>query len=184
MGRFRNAQWAQHVGCCPASRAVPVHFRTDTILARARLWGNSRLVGGSFLFWGSGPLFIPCPGVTIPAGSPNHLSQFQRAQSMLVVIGHVIDVSAYGIAPHQASIVGLQQFGRRPLSFIPGLSQSTARPPPATNPTVPKQAPQCPKLDSFPFSKNGTILKTLRLLQKKREIDAQIRCEGFSCHHR
>ena len=51
-------------------------------------------------------------------------------------------------------------------------------------PPVPKQIPQCPKLDSFPFLKNGTILKTLRLLQKKREIDAQIRCEGFPCHHR
>jgi hypothetical protein len=78
-------------------------------------------------------------------------------------------VSAYGTAPHQASIVGLQQFGRRPPSFIPGLSQSTARPPPATNPKVPKQFPQCPKLDSFPFSKNGTILKTLRLPQNEEK---------------
>jgi hypothetical protein len=33
MGRFRNAHGEQHVGCCPTSKAVPVQFRTDTILA-------------------------------------------------------------------------------------------------------------------------------------------------------
>jgi hypothetical protein len=38
---------------------------------------------------------------------------FHGSRARFVVVRHVIDSSAYGIAPHLPSIVGLQQFGRR-----------------------------------------------------------------------
>jgi hypothetical protein len=41
------------------------------------------------------------------------LGEFHACGAFLVVISHVIDPSAYGIATHQLSIVWLQQFGRR-----------------------------------------------------------------------
>jgi hypothetical protein len=40
-----------------------------------------------------------------------------------------------------------------------------------------KKDSQCLKLDSLPFSKNGTILKTLRFARKKRKIDAHMCCD-------
>ena len=39
-----------------------------------------------------------------------NLGEFYRCRTLLVVIGYVIDPRAYGIATHQPSIVGLQQF--------------------------------------------------------------------------
>jgi hypothetical protein len=42
---------------------------------------------------------------------------FHRSGAFLIIVSHVIDSSAYGIATHQPSIVWIQQFGRR--SYIP-----------------------------------------------------------------
>ena len=39
---------------------------------------------------------------------------FHGPGTFFVIIRHVVDTSAYGITPHQLSIVRLQQFGRRP----------------------------------------------------------------------
>jgi hypothetical protein len=41
------------------------------------------------------------------------LSDFHGSRTFLVVVRHVVDPSADGIAPHQAGVVGLRQFGRR-----------------------------------------------------------------------
>ena len=41
-----------------------------------------------------------------------NLGEFHGCGAFLVVITHMINASAYGIAPHQPSIVGPQQFGR------------------------------------------------------------------------
>jgi hypothetical protein len=38
---------------------------------------------------------------------------FHSCGAFLVVVSHGIDPRAHGIAPHQPSIIGLQQFGRR-----------------------------------------------------------------------
>jgi hypothetical protein len=46
-----------------------------------------------------------------------NLDEFHGCRAIFVVVGHVIYPIAYGIAPHQPSIVGLQQFGR--LSQVP-----------------------------------------------------------------
>ena len=40
-------------------------------------------------------------------------SEFHGCGASFVVIYHRVDPSAHGIAPHQPSIVGFQQFGRR-----------------------------------------------------------------------
>ena len=42
-----------------------------------------------------------------------NLGDFHGSEAFLVVISHVIDPSAHGIAPHQPGIVRLQQFRRR-----------------------------------------------------------------------
>jgi hypothetical protein len=57
------------------------------------------------------------PTVRLQEETSLSLGKFHRRGAFLVVIGHVIDPSAYGVAPHQLSIVGLQQIGRR--SHIP-----------------------------------------------------------------
>jgi hypothetical protein len=49
-------------------------------------------------------------------GSSLRLGEFHGCRAFLVV-GDVIDASAYGITSHQPSIVGLQQLGRR--SHVP-----------------------------------------------------------------
>ena len=41
------------------------------------------------------------------------LDEFHGYGAILVVISHMIDSSAYWIAPHELCIVRLQQFGRR-----------------------------------------------------------------------
>jgi hypothetical protein len=42
-----------------------------------------------------------------------NLGEFHGRGAFLVIVPHVVDPRAYGIAPHLPSIVGLQQFGRR-----------------------------------------------------------------------
>ena len=41
------------------------------------------------------------------------LGEFHRSRTFLVVVRNIVDPSAYGIASHQPSIVGLQHLGRR-----------------------------------------------------------------------
>jgi len=36
-----------------------------------------------------------------------------RCGAFFVIVNHVVDPSAHGIAPHQPGIAGFQQFGRR-----------------------------------------------------------------------
>src|ERR1700737_2021174 len=47
-----------------------------------------------------------------------NLCKFHGRGAFLVVVSHVIDPGAYGIAPHQPSIVGLQQFGLLPRELL------------------------------------------------------------------
>ncbi len=42
-----------------------------------------------------------------------NLGEFHGCRAFLVVVSHLIDPSAYRIAPHQPSIIGHQQFGHR-----------------------------------------------------------------------
>jgi len=42
-----------------------------------------------------------------------NLGKFHGRGAFRVIVRHVIDPSAYGIAPHLPSIIGLQQFGHR-----------------------------------------------------------------------
>jgi hypothetical protein len=42
-----------------------------------------------------------------------NLGKLRRMRTFLVVVSHVVDPSAHGIAPHARGIVGPQQFGRR-----------------------------------------------------------------------
>ena len=42
-----------------------------------------------------------------------HLGEFDGTRAFLIIVRHVIYPGAHGIAPHQPSIVGLQQFGDR-----------------------------------------------------------------------
>ena len=41
-----------------------------------------------------------------------NLGEFDRSRAFLVIVRHMVDPRAHGIAPHQPGIVGLQQFGR------------------------------------------------------------------------
>lgn len=64
--------------------------------------------------YGVAGLFAAC-SLTVPLKEETSLSlgEFHGRRAFLVVVSHVVDPSAYGIALHQPSIVGLQQFGRR-----------------------------------------------------------------------
>jgi hypothetical protein len=52
------------------------------------------------------------PHNTLREKSSLNLGEFHGCGAFFVVIGYVIDPSAYGIAPHLASIVGFQHFAR------------------------------------------------------------------------
>jgi hypothetical protein len=41
-----------------------------------------------------------------------NLCESYRCGTFLVIVRHMVNPSAHGIAPHQPSIAGLQQFGR------------------------------------------------------------------------
>jgi hypothetical protein len=47
-----------------------------------------------------------------------NLSEFHGSRAFLGVIRHVVDPRAYGIAPHQPGIGGLQQIGRRSQQIV------------------------------------------------------------------
>jgi hypothetical protein len=51
-----------------------------------------------------------------------NLGKFRGLGAFHIVVGHVIDPRADWAAPHQPSIAGLQQFGRRITFFMPGSS--------------------------------------------------------------
>ena len=56
-----------------------------------------------------------CADLIIPLqeNTTLHLGEFHGRGAGFVVVSHGIDPTAYGVAPHQPSIVGLQQFRRR-----------------------------------------------------------------------
>ena len=40
-----------------------------------------------------------------------NLGKLHRTRTLLIIVRHVIDTGAHGVAPHEPSIAGLQQFG-------------------------------------------------------------------------
>jgi hypothetical protein len=58
--------------------------------------------------WSSRSRAIPLREETIL-----NLGKFHWSRAFFVVVRHVVDPGAYGKAPHQPGIAGLQQFGRR-----------------------------------------------------------------------
>ena len=99
---------------------ITFYFANNVIHLAERVLSNARPALASalarFLLFHHTPVRGSCridPTVRLQEETRLSLGEFHGCGAFLVVIGHVIDPSAYGIAPHQLGIIGLQHVGHR-----------------------------------------------------------------------